>query len=386
MQPSHVSPRPRENRTATRRVERALFEEVLPYVLRSLSRLGVPISDRDELAQEVMTAAYEGLHKYDPSVSSPRRWCWGYAKNMARNYLRKSEAGLGPLDEHVPDIIDESPGAEERYMVELHSRLLHEVLLPQVEFNARVVLIAHYLDELDCTTIATQENIPISTVYARRDRGFKELQAAYDRHQRRQKARGLLVLPFALEHLLAADRTIPSLPPELVDRMWNQVQRALARRTHLQAPRALPQHPALVLVPTFLGGAVVGALLLSFFQSPPQPTVVVQPDPVKSVAVDVLGTSAPHVPPPAVTAVTTPPKSSASRRDFRNAQRDFEFAYQAVVSGKYDAALKALAIHERDFPAGPFAAQRKTLRARIAELQDAGDPAQKVNSLATNEP
>jgi TolA-binding protein len=99
-----------------------------------------------------------------------------------------------------------------------------------------------------------------------------------------------------------------------------------------------------------------------------------QPEPPTSEPLGVVSIAAPDVPPPAVAALPTPPTSSASPRDFGDAQREFEIAYQASKHGNYDAALAALAAHERNFPAGAFAAERTRLRARIAALRPAGEP------------
>lgn len=372
MKPLHASPRPRAQPTAA---DRALFGEVLPYVWHALSRMGVAEADRDELAQEVVIAAYKKRHEYDPTRASPCQWCSGFVTYVARNHLRKKQGGLGPLEELTSEVIDERPGPEEQYMAQIHHRLLHEVLLPQVDLDARVVVIGIDLEELDFKTVAEQEQIPLSTAYARHRRGRQQLEDAYARHQRKHRARGLLVLPLTLDQLLAADRTIPALPAELVNRAWTNVQRALAWRAPLRAMASLPQSSALVLVPTFIAGAVVGAVLLSIFQSPPKPSVVVvQPEPPKSAPLGVLSTAAPDVLMPAVAALPTPQASSASPRDFGNAQRDFEVAYQAFNHGSYDAALAALAAHERNFPAGAFTAERKSLRARIAGLRAAGEP------------
>lgn len=355
--------------------DRAFFGEVLPYVWHSLSRMGVPEADRDEVAQEVVIAAFRRRHEYDPTRASPCQWCSGFVMRVARNHLRSKQAGLGPLEELTSEVVDERPGPEERYMAQIQHQLLHDVLLPQVDLDARVVVIGIDLDELDVKTVAEQEQIPLSTAYARHKRGRQQLQDAYARHQREQKARGLLVLPFTLDQLLAADRTIPALPAELVNRTWSNVQRALAWRAPLRAIGTLPKWSALVLVPTFIAGAVVGAVLFSILQSPPPPSVVVmQPEPAKSAPLGMLTPAAPEVRPPAVPNLPTPRTSSAPAQDFRKAQREFEVAYQAFDHGNYDAALAALAAHERNFPAGVFAPEREGLRARIAELRPAGAP------------
>jgi TolA-binding protein len=194
-------------------------------------------------------------------------------------------------------------------------------------------------------------------------------------------------MPFTLAQLLAADRTIPELPRELVNRTWRQVEHALAREARWQPLRALWQRPKLLLVPAFVAGTAVGAALFWFFQSSAHADVIVmQPDPVQAAPVGVHGTSTPGLPPPAVAAVSKSSTSSASRRDFRDAKRDFESAYQTFKQGNYDASLAALAAHERNFPAGAFASEREILRGRIAMLRDASGPARKVNPAPTTEP
>ncbi len=119
----------------------------------------------------------------------------------------------------------------------------------------------------------------------------------------------------------------------------------------------------------------ISTLPLSIFHSPPKASVVVvQPEPPPSAPLGVLTTAAPDVQPPAVASLPSPRTSSGSPRDFGNAQRDFEVAYQAFKHDNHDAALAALAAHERNYPTGAFAAERKILRARIVGLRDAAEP------------
>ncbi len=391
MKPSHASLGSHEDpvtedRAATPSVGWALFPEVLSYATHSLSRFSVPEADRDELAQEVVIAAYKKRHEYDPRRAKVCQWCRGFVINIVRNYGRKNHVIMGPFRRAHAGARRRKPGPEEHYMAKAHHRLLHDVLLPQVTFDARVVVIAYDLDGLDLKTIAAQEDIPISTAHARYKSGRRQLQAAYDRHQRQQKARGLAVMPFTLAHLLAADRTIPDLPLALVNRTWSRVERALAEQARWQALRVPWRRPELLLAPTFLAGATVGALLFSLFQSPPRSDVVImQPDPAKGTSVGVISTSAPSMPPPALVALSAPPMSSASRRDFRDAKRDFEVAFQSFKRGSYDAATAALAAHERNYPASSFAGERTLLRARIAEkLRDTSGRAPAVNQSSAS--
>ena len=137
------------------------------------------------------------------------------------------------------------------------------------------MLIARALDDLDFKTIADQQGIPISTAHDRYQRGIAELKAAYARHQRKQVARGLVVMPFTVEQLLTADRTIPDAPAELVRDSWSRVERALRWQARWRALRSLIRRPEAHLAATFLAGGVLGAVLHAAFQSTPHPAPVV---------------------------------------------------------------------------------------------------------------
>ncbi len=381
MQPSHASTPPQKIRAAA---EQAFFREVLPYFWHALSRLGVPEAEREELAQEIMIAVYAKLHEYDPRRATPAQWCRAFVLNIGRNHLRKKQAGLGPLEELTPDLVDERPGPEDRYMAQIHHRLLHEVLLPQVDFEERVVVIAVDLEELDVKTVAEQDNIPLSTVYARLKRGRKQLQDAYDRHQLQQKAQGLLVMPFALEHLLEADRTIPPVSPEVVNRTWRQVQRARRAPALAGAPSSAAR------LGPGLGSSLPRGRVRRRGPLVALPIAAVRRrHAARSGQVRAAGCARHLSAKCAASRCSRSLHNAGEKRLTSNLQEraaDFEFASQAFELGKYDDALAALLAHERNFPTGPFASERKLLRAQIAALRDAGGSAPKVEPVSTIEP
>ncbi len=197
-----------------------------------------------------------------------------------------------------------------------------------------------------------------------------------------------MVLPFALEQLLAADRTIPSAPPALVDRVWNRVERARKWRARWAAFRAVLHHAATRSAATFLAGGAAGAALYAALHpaSPPAPVVFVQPTPAESALVVVVGTAVPSSPPPAVAVLPASATSTASSRGSSEEQRRFDAVHQAFDRGKLDVALAKLAAHEHDYPTSQFARERELLRAQIAQLQDADKsaPAPKVGPLLTS--
>ena len=382
MKSQQVPIRPQPTRaTATRPevrvVAHALFQEVVSYVWLSLRRLGVPEADREDLAQEIMTEAYTKRQEYTPARASPRRWIHGFIVNYVRNYRRKKSKTRGLLVEPPPDLADKSPNAEDQYVAEAQRYLLHEVLFPQVEFDYLTVLIAHDLDDLDFTSIAKQQNISVSAANERYHRGIVQLQAAYARHQRDQKRRGLIVLPLGLDQLLAADRTVPDAPPELVDRLWDRMERTRKGGAHWQTFRAALGHPAVRFAGIFLVGGVVGALVYAALHPGPSPSPVIinRPTPAESTQGGELGAAVPSATTPTVALLSAAPSSGSARRSDTEEQHLVDAAHQAVARGNFDVALKTLAAHERKFPSGYFAEARELLRAQITQLRTSGNSA-----------
>lgn len=374
--PTRPETRTPEARSAARLASREFFRMALGYARRSLRRLNVEYVDRDDLAQEIVIAAYLKRREYQPERASPRQFMHGFVVNYVRNYRRKQRKSRGKTAELPPDLADHAPGMMERYVDEKMRQLLHEQLIPQIEFDLATVVLARDLDDLDFKTIAEEQGIPIATAHDRYQRGVVALKAAYDRHQRKQKAQGLVVLPFTIGQLLAADRTIPDAPAELVQLTWNRVYRALRWRARWQALRALLRHKATQLTATSLGGGVLGAVLHAILQTtpPPAPVVFVQRSPDLAPLVELQPVTS-ATPPSPVAAPPAPLASIALRRDPSTEQRAFDKAHQAFDRGRLDDALAALAAYAREYPQGAYAAEGETLRARIAQLRAEGPAA-----------
>ena len=368
--PTRHETRPLEARSTARLAARELFKLALGYARHLLCRLNVEHVDRDDLAQEIVIAAYSKRREYQPERASPRQFLHGFVVNYVRNYRRKHHKSKGQSEELPPNLADHAPETMELYVNERMRQLLHEQLIPQVELDLVTVVIAHDLDNLDFKTIAEEQGIPISTAHDRYQRGIVALKAAYDRHQRKQKARGLVVLPFTLGQLLAADRSIPEVPAELVERAWRRTFRALRWQARWQALRALVRHKATQLTTTFIAGGGVGAAVLALLRPIPRPAPVVfvqrGPDVAQLVEIEPAASGAP---PSSAAALPAPLASSAPRRDPSTEQRAFDKAHQAFDRGRLDDASAALAAYERKYPRGAYAAEGETLRARIAQLR-----------------
>jgi RNA polymerase sigma-70 factor (ECF subfamily) len=134
-----------------------LFEEHFGFVCRSLQRLGVREADMEDIAQELFLAIHRALPESDRSRPL-RPWLFGFAVRFASNYRR--------LSWHRGRELDDVPVSPK-----LHDKLAAKrtVLraLERLDFDKRVVLVMHDLEEFTAPEIAAELGLPLNTVYSR---------------------------------------------------------------------------------------------------------------------------------------------------------------------------------------------------------------------------
>jgi len=134
-----------------------LFEEHFGFVCRSLLRLGVREADMEDIAQELFLTVHRALPESDRSRPL-KPWLFGFAVRYASNYRR--------LSWHRGRELDDVPVSPK-----LHDKLAAKrtVLgaLERLDFDKRVVLVMHDLEELTAPEIAQELGIPLNTVYSR---------------------------------------------------------------------------------------------------------------------------------------------------------------------------------------------------------------------------
>ncbi|HSO32354.1 MAG TPA: sigma-70 family RNA polymerase sigma factor [Labilithrix sp.] len=134
-----------------------LFEEHFGFVCRSLQRLGVREADMEDIAQELFLAVHRALPESD-RTRPIRPWLFGFAVRYASNYRR--------LSWHRGRELDDVPVSPK-----LHDKLAAKRTvigaLERLDFDKRVVLVMHDLEEFTAPEIAEQLGIPLNTVYSR---------------------------------------------------------------------------------------------------------------------------------------------------------------------------------------------------------------------------
>jgi RNA polymerase sigma-70 factor (ECF subfamily) len=167
------------------RAHQILFhEKTIALVEHWLDRLGVPAQALGDVSQDVFLAAHHSFPTYDPMRSRPERWLNKITVHVASHYRERAQHRREVLTpQSFFDMIDESPGVDERIRVE-QERLDVLDALQDLEVDLRSVVIAHDLDEVPMAEIAAQHGIPLSTAYKWRARALAELAEALEQRRR----------------------------------------------------------------------------------------------------------------------------------------------------------------------------------------------------------
>lgn len=137
---------------------RELFERELPFVVRTLRRLGVREADLSDVAQDLFLSVFDRLDELDPS-SPRRRWLFAFCLRFSANYRRLARHRATEFDERrLVDEVRTSDGETRDLVVRA---------LEALDFDRRVALVLHDLEGVTAPEIATLTDAPLNTVYSR---------------------------------------------------------------------------------------------------------------------------------------------------------------------------------------------------------------------------
>lgn len=137
----------------------ALFLAEFGFVTRSLQRLGVRESDVNDVTQELFMAVHQSFASWERS-RPVRPWLMGFAVRFAANYRRLAWHRGRELDE---EMVPPSP----RVMDKLAAKRTVLRALDALDFDKRVALVLHDMEELTAKEIAATLGIPANTVSSR---------------------------------------------------------------------------------------------------------------------------------------------------------------------------------------------------------------------------
>jgi RNA polymerase sigma-70 factor (ECF subfamily) len=158
-----------------------------PSIWRFLRRLGVPASDVDDAAQEVVLVAARKLSEI--VVGSERAFFLSTAYHVARHLrdfrIRKGEVS----DEALLELYDAAPDPESMAAQRQERALLDEILA-QMPLDLRVVFVLSEIEDQTAPSIARVLDLPIGTVASRLRRARADFDARVERLRASARRRG----------------------------------------------------------------------------------------------------------------------------------------------------------------------------------------------------
>ncbi|MGK4006911.1 RNA polymerase sigma factor [Sorangium sp. So ce1036] len=166
-----------------------VYEELFPFVWRTVRRLGVDASAHEDVCQEVFVVVHRRLPEFR-GRSSLKTWVFGIVVNVVqthrRSLRRKSPAHHGNGETVDPELLagpsDLSPYEA---MTRAEAARVARELLASLDEEKRVVLLLAELEEMPATEIAQGIGVNINTVYARLRAARQAFSDAVRRHHAR---------------------------------------------------------------------------------------------------------------------------------------------------------------------------------------------------------
>ncbi len=142
----------------------ALFRRWAGRIKAYLIRSGVPGTEADEAAQEVMLSVWRRADSFDPARAGPATWIFAIARNRRVDMLRRRRPEPDPDDPLFAP--DPAPPADAAAARAGRDALVRAALAELPPDQAQVVRLAFY-DGLSHAEIAAMIDAPLGTVKSR---------------------------------------------------------------------------------------------------------------------------------------------------------------------------------------------------------------------------
>lgn len=164
-----------------------LYQEHAAFIWRSLARLGVPESEREDLLQEVFVIVHRTRASYE-GRGQVKSWLYGIALRVASRHRRYRRVRI-QRDGEQERVTVEHQTPERAAVVKQRVQLLEQIL-ERLSDEKRLVFFMFEVEGLPCEAIARSLKIPVGTVYSRlhgaRD-DFRRVWEELERAQSRSK-------------------------------------------------------------------------------------------------------------------------------------------------------------------------------------------------------
>jgi RNA polymerase sigma-70 factor, ECF subfamily len=144
---------------------RAMYDEHVAFVFRTLSRLGVPDRVLPDAVQEVFTVAYRSMERFE-GRSSMKTWLFGIARRVASDVRRSAPMRREVLEDETPDVADsKSDVASWAERTEALGRA--EALIRALPEEQQLVFALFEVEEWTGAEIAEATDVSVATVHSR---------------------------------------------------------------------------------------------------------------------------------------------------------------------------------------------------------------------------
>jgi glucose/mannose transport system substrate-binding protein len=143
---------------------RVLVESHGPALRHYLARLGVPLADLEDAAQEVFLIVSARLGALEPAFE--RSFLFSTAFRVALN-ARRSKARRLRTTEELGTVVDEPQPSVEDLSDQLYARELLDEALEQLPTDCRLVFLLHEVHDLPLASVAKRLGLPRGTVMSR---------------------------------------------------------------------------------------------------------------------------------------------------------------------------------------------------------------------------
>ncbi|MEJ7728381.1 MAG: sigma-70 family RNA polymerase sigma factor [Polyangiaceae bacterium] len=159
---------------STARRARAIVEEHIDFIWRSLRQLGVAEADVDDAVQQVFVVATQKLDRITPGAE--RSYVYSVALRVAARARRSRDRRREATDPGLLRHPDPAPDPEEVVARRQALALLDEIL-DEMPLALRAVFTLYELEEVNVPDIAAMLGIPVGTAASRLRRAREDFQA-----------------------------------------------------------------------------------------------------------------------------------------------------------------------------------------------------------------
>jgi RNA polymerase sigma-70 factor (ECF subfamily) len=164
-----------------------VYEELFPFVWRSVRALGAPPSAIDDITQETFLVVHRRLGEFE-GRSSIRTWIYSIARNLVRSHRRGSR-GSATSQDATDELhqIEDPRGTPHDTLETSQSAKLLLLLLEKLDEEKREVFVLSEIEQLSAQEVAAIVGANVNTVSSRLRLARAEFSAALVRHRNQER-------------------------------------------------------------------------------------------------------------------------------------------------------------------------------------------------------